>query len=619
MHIHRRVASSTGCAVVTVCLLFTMIIQAPAQNRALGIRSRVRSARDNARDMIARQLLDGIAGYPDEIVTAIFEVSQETGVLLRPNLIKHPGYEQAYRFLQQYPEILETLERHPLCTRWIARMAEKNPEEIWRIIYEIREEWEKAEVTLAQNEPDRAEAEPVVVKQAKAQQLGEKGAAVESALVEEPLPQDEQAEVEPAALVTTTVAPATAAQVVYAMPVAIPLYLCAADIVAEKIDHELDEVDEVVRETAESVVDAADAIETAYIDVVNAVVDRATVTVDHAVVVVENATAAARSIEHVAVGGVAIKGEKGAHSGGAAVVAYEDGSMRMVSAGVTKVDTVRAGKVVAGHAGTTEIDPNSKTASSKHAVSIVTEDGGYAKATHEGVTQWDENSYQHQGQGTLETSSGVGGDYNREVTAEKTDDGYTKNVTTTVESNSGKTYEVDRGKDVSVTEAGVDVHRAGAVAEDGVRKQTWDHRTGQNLQTSSEATRAAQPSSSARTSRVTPSGDATSVPQRSSSRTLQSSAGARKTSSRSAPDAAQVRKRSNYTPPANLKSKTGKSYRLCQMQPSGFNRSMQTATRTNKQRFATQERSLAAKPSRSTPSRSTPSKSSGSRSGGRRR
>jgi len=83
-------------------------------------------------------LLGGLAGYPDEIISAVFQVAQAPECLAARTPDAPPEALEAREFLASYPGVLETLQQHPAATRAIGFLARADLVACWRTIDEIR-------------------------------------------------------------------------------------------------------------------------------------------------------------------------------------------------------------------------------------------------------------------------------------------------------------------------------------------------------------------------------------------------------------------------------------------------------------------------------------------------
>jgi hypothetical protein len=89
---------------------------------------------------VAKEILTGIAFYPDEIIVAIFEVCQNIPSLNGEVQPTSKEWIAAHAYLSHYPSILVNLKNHPLSSAATGRIAKNNPEEAWKIIDEIRKD-----------------------------------------------------------------------------------------------------------------------------------------------------------------------------------------------------------------------------------------------------------------------------------------------------------------------------------------------------------------------------------------------------------------------------------------------------------------------------------------------
>ena len=95
-------------------------------------------------------LLAGIAFYPDEVVAAIFEVTQDPVALMREVESESPSYNQAHDFLSDYPQVLEDLRTHPLAMRVIGAAAVRDVTRAWEAIDDFRAKYrDRAGVSVA--------------------------------------------------------------------------------------------------------------------------------------------------------------------------------------------------------------------------------------------------------------------------------------------------------------------------------------------------------------------------------------------------------------------------------------------------------------------------------------
>lgn len=370
-------------------------------------------------DTVRRGLLAGIAFYPDEVISAIFAVSQEPAALMGRRKSKDSEFQQGYAFLAAFPEILGDLNGHPIATRAVGAVYRSDPEGTWATIDQIRADYaaragipvSKAVATMT------PPAVPLYVPLAESDssQSGSEGDSSGTAEME---PATGEIVVETAtaqAVNDTTMAPVVV-QGVVVQPVAPPP--------------------------------------------VEGVVGTGTVQG-------QNASAAGY--------GVAVQGENAAHVGAGGVVVTEDGKVTAGSTGGTVVQT-QNGPVVMGHTGQTNVDTQAGTFDSSRSASVSNSQGQGVSVHQEANGSWDSNSYQRNSNGSVQANNGQGAEWTHQGSGQVTDSGASHSTSTQIETNSGQSVDVEHSTSVEKTDTGVDVEHGGSATTGNGQTYEWGNR-----------------------------------------------------------------------------------------------------------------------------------------------
>ena len=97
-------------------------------------------ALESIRQAAQKKLVEGVAGYPDEVAAAILEVAQDPAALLAGQAPSSAAGKSAYDYLSKYPEVLEIMEQHPLSTGALGEYAQKSGTDIWKSIDAARQD-----------------------------------------------------------------------------------------------------------------------------------------------------------------------------------------------------------------------------------------------------------------------------------------------------------------------------------------------------------------------------------------------------------------------------------------------------------------------------------------------
>ncbi|MEI6034860.1 MAG: hypothetical protein WCS65_11350 [Verrucomicrobiae bacterium] len=125
-------------------LFLSLVVIAPPAIAQIGpLRKKLAAAvteDPGAPEQVRESLLAAVAGYPDPIITDIFDVAVEPQVLLNGIGEGTGTYQAACADLTRYPEVLELLRAHPLSSRAIGWMARKDREACWNTIRKVRQQ-----------------------------------------------------------------------------------------------------------------------------------------------------------------------------------------------------------------------------------------------------------------------------------------------------------------------------------------------------------------------------------------------------------------------------------------------------------------------------------------------
>ena len=176
-------------------------------------------------------------------------------------------------------------------------------------------------------------------------------------------------------------------------------------------------------------------------------------------------------VDSVVAGGVVV-GENAVAAGAAGVVVTEDGDVVAGHAGGAVIET-NNGAVAVGGAGHTTVDPDDGTMHHEGTVGAINQDGQGAIAHREADTAWDQNSLQRSVEGQAQTTGGAGAEWEREKSLERTEEGFVKETSKHIETNDGRSADVDRT--LEKTDDGVSVDRTAEVTNREGETQQWEN------------------------------------------------------------------------------------------------------------------------------------------------
>ncbi len=373
-------------------------------------------------DTIRRGLLAGIAFYPDEIISAIFAVSQEPASLMGRRESRDPDYQKGYAFLSSFPEILKNLREHPIATRVLGSIYRNDPDEAWATIDQIRADYKAragisvAEAVTAPTPP----AVPLFLPVDDETVVGQTGTVVEVA---------------PQVNVVESASPTTSVSEVYISTEGSDM--TTTGMVMEGV---------VVQGQNVSGVQGAAVAGTAH---------------------GENASVAGY--------GVAAQGENAAHVGAGGVAANEEGQVKVGTVGSTVIQTGN-GTVALGHAGQTNVDTQEGTFDSSRTAGGVNSQGEGVVAHQEASGSWDADSYQRSGSGNVQATNGQGAEWTHQGSGQVSETGASHSSSTHVETNSGKSADVEHSASVEKTGQGFDVEHGGSATTGSGQTYEWGNR-----------------------------------------------------------------------------------------------------------------------------------------------
>jgi hypothetical protein len=350
-------------------------------------------------DTIRQGILAGVAFYPDEIISAIFAVSQEPASLMGRRESSDAEFQKANAFLSSFPEILQDLREHPIATRVLGSIYRSDPEGAWVMIDQIRAGYKaRAGISVAE-------------------------------AVTAPLPPP------------------------------VPFFLPIADpMTNEALPVESSSSTAVVTAPQVTVVESASPTTTA----MGVSVEGVVVQGEAAQGVQGSAVAGDLQGENASAAGygVAVQGGNAAHAGAGGVVVTEDGQVKAGSVGSTVVQTEN-GAVALGHTGQTNVDTQAGTFDSSRTAGAANSQGEGVVVHQEATGSWDSDSYQRAGSGSVQSTNGQGAEWAHEGSGQVSETGVSHSSSTHVETNSGQSADVERSASVEKTEQGVDVEHGG--------------------------------------------------------------------------------------------------------------------------------------------------------------
>ncbi|MCB2154779.1 hypothetical protein KQI84_07815 [bacterium] len=92
------------------------------------------------RQVAEERLLQGVAAYPDEVAAAILQVAQDPAALAAGKAPDSASGQAAYKYLEQYPGVLDILKQNPASTAALGQYAKKSGTQIWDKIDAVRQD-----------------------------------------------------------------------------------------------------------------------------------------------------------------------------------------------------------------------------------------------------------------------------------------------------------------------------------------------------------------------------------------------------------------------------------------------------------------------------------------------
>ncbi|MCG3197375.1 MAG: hypothetical protein GHCLOJNM_01860 [bacterium] len=407
-----------------VSILFCLLpllpqLSAEAQPAALRERIQARLEESPAAEAIRREVLSGIAFYPDEVIEAILGVAQDPEALFTDQPSSNPTYQEGLALLSSMPLILSDLKSHPLATALLGRIAAKDPEGVWETIDQIRAEYRKR--------VGMAVSEAVVAPHAAANVVFTPTETVSNSGTSAPAPPP----------VSSVVIAPDVTVVENATPTGGVVYAAPSGVAQVGVTY--------VEPGAATAQGGA----------------------AYGTVQGQNASAAGY--------GVAVAGENAAHVGAGGVVATEDGQVHAGSAGGTVVQTPN-GAVATAHSGQTHVDTQNQTFNSSHTAGAVNSQGQGVVVHQEGSGSYDSDSFQRSGQGTVQAANGQGAEWSHSGSGQKTETSASHQSSTHVETKSGQSADIEHSASVEKTDTGVDVEHGGSATTGSGQTYEWGNR-----------------------------------------------------------------------------------------------------------------------------------------------